>query len=196
MEIIAHRINTIEELLKTPKTYGVEIDLRTNGKEIILHHDPFIEGDNFEEYLKKYNHGTLILNIKTEGIEFDVINLINKYKIKNYFFLDSSIPQIVRLIKHNIKEIAIRFSSFEPIEFVEKFKGKAKWIWVDCFEDLIITKENFNFFKINGFKICLVSPDLQNKKELISEFYSDIKQMGIQLDAICIKKENLKQLKN
>ena len=44
MLYIAHRINTIKELLKVPKKYGVEIDLRDHGDKIILQHDPFKKG--------------------------------------------------------------------------------------------------------------------------------------------------------
>ena len=59
MEFIAHRINKLKELEKLSKKYGVEIDLRDNvdGK-IYINHDPFILGEDFEEYLKKYSHGT------------------------------------------------------------------------------------------------------------------------------------------
>ena len=44
MEFIAHRVNTIEELRKVPKEYGVELDLRDFGERLILQHDPFIDG--------------------------------------------------------------------------------------------------------------------------------------------------------
>ena len=52
MEFIAHRINTIEELKKVPNEYGVELDLRDYGDKLILQHDPFTDGEKFEEYLK------------------------------------------------------------------------------------------------------------------------------------------------
>jgi len=86
MEYIAHRINTIEGLKKLPNEYGVELDLRDFGNRLILQHDPFKDGEDFEKYLKYYNHGTMILNIKSERIEFQVLELIKKYNIKKYFF--------------------------------------------------------------------------------------------------------------
>ena len=86
MEYIAHRINAIEELKQIPKEYGVELDLRDYGERLILQHDPFKDGEDFEEYLKYYNHGTMILNIKSERIEHKVLELIQKYNIKKYFF--------------------------------------------------------------------------------------------------------------
>ena len=64
MQFIAHRINTIDELKKVPTNFGVELDLRDYGNRLILQHDPFTDGEDFEEYLKHNNHGLMILNIK------------------------------------------------------------------------------------------------------------------------------------
>ena len=85
MKYISHRVNTIDDLIKTPKEYGVEIDLRDSGMDN-LQHDPFKGGQDFEEYLEYFNHGTMILNIKSEGIELKVLELLKKYNIKHYFF--------------------------------------------------------------------------------------------------------------
>ena len=52
MEFIAHRINKKEELKNLSRKYGVEIDLRDNvDGTIYINHDPFILGENFEDYL-------------------------------------------------------------------------------------------------------------------------------------------------
>ena len=53
MIYIAHRINTISELKKIPVNYGIEIDLRDFKKKIILNHDPFQDGEDFEEFIKQ-----------------------------------------------------------------------------------------------------------------------------------------------
>ena len=51
---------------------------------------PFTEdGVNFEEWLKHYNlKGTLVINVKEEGLEMIIIKLLEKYNITNYMFLD------------------------------------------------------------------------------------------------------------
>ena len=82
MEFIAHRINTINELKAIPKNVGVEIDIRDNEQGLYLSHDPFSNGDSLEDFLKFYQHGTLILNIKSERIEYSIIELLKKYKIE------------------------------------------------------------------------------------------------------------------
>ena len=69
MEYIAHRINTMEELARIPFDLGVELDLRDGfDGRIYIQHNPFEQGEDFEEYLKNYHHGTMILNIKSERI--------------------------------------------------------------------------------------------------------------------------------
>ena len=191
MHYIAHRVNTVKELLKTPVEYGVEIDLRDYGDRLILQHDPFKKGEDFEEYLKHYNHGTIILNIKSEGIEYKVLELLKKYTVNNYFFLDSSFPMINSLCSKGEKNIALRFSEFEGIDTIELMSKKIDWIWVDCFSKLPITGKNYKFFKDHNYKLCLVSPELQNQDLKIDSYKRYLEQEGIIFDAICSKLHNL-----
>lgn len=190
MELIAHRINTVEQLKRIPKEYGVEIDLRDKGERLILQHDPFKDGEDFEEYLKHYDYGTLILNIKSERIEFRVLELLKKYKVKKYFFLDSSFPMIYLLSKQGERNIAMRFSEFEGIDTIMNMKGKVNWVWIDCFTKLPLDKSNSEQFKKAGFKLCLVSPELQGRNtDEIKSYKEMIKTFEI--DAVCTKRTDL-----
>ena len=93
MEFIAHRVNTIAELAKLPDEYGVELDLRDDlGGRIYIQHNPFENGEDFEEYLKRYHHGTMILNVKSERIEHRILEMIKCSDVREYFFLDSTFP--------------------------------------------------------------------------------------------------------
>ncbi|MBN2825100.1 MAG: hypothetical protein JXQ76_07255 [Campylobacterales bacterium] len=193
MEYIAHRINTIEELKQIPTEYGVELDLRDFGDKLILQHDPFVDGEDFEEYLKHYNHGTMILNIKSERIEHRVLELIQKYTIQKYFFLDCSFPMIYLLSKNGEKNIALRFSEFEGVDTILNMAGKVEWIWVDCFTKLPINKENYKILKEHGFKFCLVSPELQGQQEKLEAYKRYLSDEEIVFDAICTKVYNIKE---
>ena len=152
MEFIAHRVNKIKDLDMISREHGVEIDLRDFNDKIILQHDPFVNGDNFENFLKNYNHGTLILNIKSEQIEFKILDILNKFDIKNYFFLDSSFPMIVKLIDNGEKNIAIRFSDLEGLDTIQNMENKIKWIWIDSFKSFPIDNHNYELIKKNEFK--------------------------------------------
>lgn len=196
MEFIAHRVNTIAELKQTPKEFGVELDLRDFGEKLVLQHDPFTDGEDFEEYLKHYNHGTMILNIKSERIEHKVLELLNKYKINRYFFLDSSFPMIYLLSENGEKNIALRYSEFEGIDTIIKMAGKVQWVWVDCFTELPINLESYKLLKEYGFKICLVSPELQGQIEKIDSFKNYFSKEGFSPDAICTKLNNIEHWKH
>ena len=102
MILISHRANTISQLINLNKEYGVEIDIRDDGKNLIIVHDPFKKGIKLSTYLKNFNHAFIIANIKSERIEEEVAKIFKKFKINNYFFLDSSFPQIINLIKKKI----------------------------------------------------------------------------------------------
>ena len=168
MEFISHRVNTLEELRKTPFECGVELDLRDNvDGTIYINHDPFVLGESFEEYLKEYHHGTMILNIKSERIEYRILKLLEKYQIKKYFFLDSSFPMIKTLTDNGEKNVAIRYSEYEGIDTIKLMEGRARWIWVDCFERFPLNEESYLKLKEMGYKLCFVSPELQGQGEKI-----------------------------
>lgn len=191
MNFIAHRINTIKELRQLPYKYGVEFDIRDCGNDLIVVHNPFETGENFEEYLKNYRHSTMIVNVKSERIEYRIIKLLNQYNVKDYFFLDSSIPMIYSLSENGNKNFAVRFSELEPIELTLTLKDRVKWVWIDCFSKLPINKENYRILKNNGLKLCLVSPDLQGRSEEILKYKDYLLKNNIILDAICTKSYNI-----
>lgn len=182
---IKHRINSIEDLENIPQEYGVEVDIRIYNNEIILNHEPFESGTSFEKFLKHFKHSFLIINMKCDGAEEIIIKKLKEKSIKNFFFLDCSIPRTVNLIRRDYNNIAIRYSKYEPIEFVMKFKNQADWVWVDCFDKFELSEKDYTTMK-EHFKICLVSPELQEHPiEMIDKFKKLSKNMTF--DAICTK---------
>lgn len=188
---IAHRINTLSGLAEVPHEFGVEIDLRDRGERLILQHDPFTDGEDAEPFFADYKHGTLILNVKSERIEFKILELMEKYKIENYFFLDSSFPMIYQLVQRGETRSAVRFSEYESIDTVMKLEGLVEWVWVDCFSFLPISKDLYSHLKNCGFKLCLVSPELQGRPDDIPLYRDKLKEDGIVFDAICTKIYNI-----
>ena len=193
MEKIVHRVNKKEDLSSLDKNYGVEIDIRTWGKDLIISHDPFIKGEYFEEWIKIYNHQTLILNVKEEGLEDKLKDILESYSIYKFFFLDQSFPFIKKYAFLGEKRCALRVSEFESIETVLKMRGMVEWVWVDCFNHFPLTYSQFKKLKDYNFKLCMVSPELQGrfKKEDIINFKNNIFKNNIQGDAVCTKYPNL-----
>ena len=196
MLIISHRVNTITDLMNTPLNYGIEVDLRDFNENIILAHDPFTDGVLLTTFLKFYNHSFIILNIKSERIEYKVHEIIKLYNIKNYFFLDSTIPMIHNLIKIGEKNIAIRYSEYESIETVLNFANKVNYVWVDCFYDFILNNSIFKILKNNNFLICIVSPELQNRELDIIQYIHLLKNEYIEPDFVCTKSKFIDTWKN
>jgi len=189
-----HRINTKEALLKVPVEFGVEVDIRTRGSQLIMHHDPFEKGEGFEDWLQVYKHGTLILNVKEEGLENCLIDLMVKYNIDNYFFLDQSFPFLIKTAKSNERRCAVRVSEFEHIKTAMTLSGKIDWVWIDCFTHFPLTNEDARRLQVDGgFKLCFVSPELQGRTSLngIKKYIEVIKSLGIKGDAVCTKHPDL-----
>ncbi|MBT5399095.1 hypothetical protein HOL24_00980 [bacterium] len=194
MHRILHRINTKEALLKVPVEFGVEVDIRTRGSQLIMHHDPFEKGEGFEDWLQVYKHGTLILNVKEEGLENCLIDLMVKYNIDNYFFLDQSFPFLIKTAKSNERRCAVRVSEFEHIKTAMTLSGKIDWVWIDCFTHFPLTNEDARRLQVDGgFKLCFVSPELQGRTSLngIKKYIEAIKSLGIKGDAVCTKHPDL-----
>lgn len=190
MEIILHRKNKINELKEVKKIYGIEIDLRSQNNKLVIHHDPFSENpDDFNLWLNNYDHGTLIINIKEEGLEERIIYSLNKFGVKNYFFLDQSFPFLITKNNFVKKKTALRFSEYESIETIIKSASYANWIWVDCFNTYPkIDSSMISYLKNEkNLKICLVSPELQghNLIEYVEKNKELIKKY--KLDAVCTK---------
>ena len=186
MEIIAHRINTLRELENLSPRYGVELDLRDSlDGRIYMQHNPFTPGEDFERYLAHYHHGTMILNIKSERIEYQAMELLEKYSVKQYFFLDSTFPMIKALSDAGEQNIALRYSELEGMDTLENMRGKVKWVWVDCFTHFPLDDDTYSKIRRLGYKICFVSPELEGQPEKIQAYQAMMQKENIQLDAVC-----------
>ena len=183
MEIIIHRVNTIKKLRSISNNFGTEIDIRSSSSKLILSHEPFAKGDSLENYLSEYKKGTLILNIKESGIEQSVLKLIKKYKIKSYFLLDVEFPYIFKTLDEKLnKNIAVRFSEYEPINLSNKLINRVNWIWLDTYKKFPLNSKNLKYIK--KFKSCLVCPERWNRQRDIKKYYLLMKKLKFMPDAI------------
>ena len=204
MIYINHRINSVKQLEKVPLQNGIELDIRYHKNDLVLHHEAFHHHEHhperLEDLLKQWKHkGCMILNVKTEGIEKACIDLMNIYHIQGWFFLDISLPSLVKYAQYAVDNkikgfstanLAVRFSEYEPIEHTLAFAGKAQWVWIDCFTHLPLNQDIYKKLKDSGYKICLASPELQKyPASQIEIFKNQIK--GFDIDAVCTKYPDL-----
>jgi hypothetical protein len=193
VKLISHRRNTLAELRTTPSKYGVEVDIRSQDKELVIHHDPFVAGELFEDWFRAYQHGTLILNVKEEGLEGRLIELMKSRGFEDYFFLDQSFPYLVKWSRAGEHRCAVRVSEFESVETAMTLAGKVDWVWVDFFTRFPLTHEAAQQLQQAGFKLCLVSPELQGRDASteIPALIGLLRQRGIVVEAVCTKRPDL-----
>ena len=188
--IVSHRVNTLEQLMTLAPNEAIEFDVRDSNGKCIVEHDAFQIGLDFEVFLKAAGNRFLLVNIKSEGIETKVLELLERYGYQEFFLFDCSFPKIVELTNKNEKRIAVRFSEYECLETVMRLQGKINWVWIDCFTKFILTKEIEERLHSAGFKICLVSPDLQKRSEEVEMYAKKCLQESIYIDAVCCKQYN------
>lgn len=193
MKLIVHRRNTAVELAATPNRYGVEIDLRSAGDALVLHHDPFAAGESFRRWLDAYRHGTLILNVKEDGLELRVTALMREREIEDYFFLDQAFPSLVHCARTGERRCAIRVSEFESVATALTLAGQIDWVWVDCFTRFPLALEEAQQLAAAGFKLCIVSPELQGRDAAteVPALATLLCAQGVRPDAVCTKRPDL-----
>jgi glycerophosphoryl diester phosphodiesterase len=168
--------------------FGTETDIRDYKGELVISHDiadakSMGVKDMFEIYNRYDNTLPLALNIKADGLQIKLNELLVQYNITNYFVFDMSVPDGLGYLKQNMKA----FTRESEHEKVPSFYDDACGIWLDEFEGHWINKEVISKHIKNNKLICIVSPDL-HKREYRNEwkYYKEIeKELGIDNLMIC-----------
>ena len=197
MLIIHHRRNTVDLLMQSSPDWGVEIDVRTYGDKLVIHHDPYVDALTLEEWLKGYNHKLIILNTKEEGLEPRLLEIMADHHVNDFFFLDQSFPFLIKTARSGESRCAVRVSEYESVATALKLSGMVQWIWVDVFTRFPLDRTSYESLKNAGFKICLVSPELQGLSlEVLETIRGQIADLDMSLDAVCTKMPHFWQNSN
>lgn len=184
MKLLAHRgvwrkeeeknsVSALEQALKMG--VGIETDIRDYKGKLVISHNvaddkSVLVEDIFELYKKYGTNGCLALNVKADGLQTLVSELLKKYDITNYFLFDMSIPEM-------IVYDALDLQYFTRSSDVEKecvLYENAKGVWLDSFYhddwlDLSVIRKHIQ----SGKKVCVVSPELhgRDKNQVWSMLY-------------------------
>lgn len=170
MQIIAHRgfwqkpeeKNTRIALERAIECgYGFETDFRDYGGKVLISHNPpqgieLTADELFAMYATSGKKGTLALNIKADGLQEMMLELLEKYDIKDYFLFDMSVCDTIPYIERKLK-IASRSSEFEPHL---PFYKDSEVVWVDYFDGRTDIADELRKYIADGKKPCIVSPEL------------------------------------
>lgn len=174
MIIIAHRgigeklgeINSLSALKKSIKLgFGIETDIRDYNSNIVISHDiPSSKSLRldilFEYYANKQSNLTLALNVKSDGLQIELKELIVKYNISNYFVFDMSVPDALQYINHGFN-VFTRQSEYER---EPSFYELASGIWIDQFNSHWTNNRILVDHIERNKKICVVSPELHGRR--------------------------------
>jgi hypothetical protein len=182
MEIVVHRVNTREALDVVPRELGVEIDLRADGSRIVLNHEPFAGGEDFDRWLDGFAHGLLVLNIKEAGIESEVLRRVRARGISRCFLLDVEFPYLYRASRAGERAIAVRYSEDEPLELAEAYRRRVDWVWIDTNTRLPLDARSITC--LEGLKTCLVCPERWGRPGDIAIYQAQMAALRFVPDAV------------
>lgn len=198
VQYIAHRQNKLKNLKHLTKLSfsGIELDLRSSLKEIIIHHDPFKKGIVFFKKINILKDLFLLIDIKSAGIGLSVIKFLLKRKLK-FLILNLSQPELIEMINKGYgKNLFLRYSFYEKIDFSQKKMNKVKWIWVDFFDHYKMSLKDYKYLKKLNKKICIASPELVGaSRKTIKDYIHYLNKNKIQIDMLCVKQENIETWK-
>lgn len=171
MDILAHRglwhvleqKNTLSSLTDAVnKGFGIETDIRDYQERLVISHNiadsnsPDLESF-FKEYAQKNRNEWLALNVKADGIQIKLMELIQKYNITKYFLFDMSIPEMVV----NRKEKLNFFTRHSDIESQCVLYEYACGVWLDSFYvENWVTSDIIEKHLQNGKLISIISSEI------------------------------------
>ena len=168
--------------------FGTEMDIRDYKGELVISHDIADEScilvkEMLDIYNKYGGNLPLAFNIKSDGLQMKLKELLEKYDIENYFVFDTSIPDGLQYLKEDI----ILFTRESEYEVRPAFYDEASGIWLDEFKGHWITQEVIERHINSNKKLCIVSPDLHKREYKIEwTHYKKIeKKLGLNNIMIC-----------
>lgn len=147
--------------------FGTETDVRDHNGQLVISHDmtnsECMSLENFFQIFVSFDKSLpLALNIKADGLQDELLILIHKYEIENYFVFDMSVPDALSYVRKNIQAYT-RQSEYEQYPSFYEF---AQGVWMDEFMGHWITKEKIQSHVDQGKAVCIVSPELHNREYL------------------------------
>jgi hypothetical protein len=144
--------------------FGTETDVRDCNGELVISHDmPNSKSMNLNEFFKIYNKYekkfTLAINIKSDGLQDQLMMCLNSYQIENYFLFDMAVPDALIYIRKG----APTFTRQSEYETKPAYYELSSGVWLDEFNGHWINEETIYRHLEKGKKICIVSPELHQR---------------------------------
>jgi hypothetical protein len=173
MKILAHRGHWLAPPEKNSSAafarawsgeHGIETDLRDRDGGIVVSHDPAkADAMRFEALLQAHAAQApdtpLALNIKADGLQGPVSQLLAKYRVRDFFVFDMSLPDTLAYLRAGMP-VFLRLSEYES---ETTLFDKAAGIWLDGFESEWWTPELIYALCARGKSVAIVSSELHHR---------------------------------
>lgn len=173
MKILSHRGYWLEPAEKNTQkafersfslNFGTETDVRDYGGKLVISHDiadkHAMPLEFFFEIYKKFNSNLpLALNIKADGLQYELKKLLSLFQIENYFVFDMAVPDGLLYARDQIT----LFTRHSEYEINPSYYDLANGVWLDEFNRHWITDETINRHLEQRKSICIVSPELHKR---------------------------------
>ena len=158
-------------------SFGTETDIRDYGGELVISHDiantDAMLLDNFLQCYSSHDLNLpLALNIKADGLQKKLKELIQKHCVKNYFVFDMSMPDTLGYLKEGMTTFT-RQSEYErePVLY-----DQCQGVWIDGFLSDWIDESVIEAHLAAGKKVALVSSELHHRPYI--SFWQKLKNMS------------------
>jgi hypothetical protein len=145
-------------------SFGIETDVRDLGGNVVISHDPPAKGAmEFERLLQARSalgpETPFALNIKADGLHTLIADLARRYRVKDYFVFDMSVPDTLHYLRTNIP-VFLRLSEYER---ETPLLDRAAGVWLDAFEDEWWTLDIVRSLNARRKAVAIVSPELHHR---------------------------------
>ncbi|MEO7293054.1 MAG: hypothetical protein ABIW34_08125 [Ginsengibacter sp.] len=159
--------------------FGTETDIRDYMGNLVISHDiannNCIIVEDFFSIYRQYANNTLplALNIKADGLQFQLRNLLELNNIHDYFVFDMTIPDTMGYIKEGLRF----YSRQSEYEMDPAFYDKCAGIWLDAFHNIWYSNKLIKDHLNNNKQVAIVSPELHSRDHV--NLWEQLKKDGL-----------------
>lgn len=144
--------------------FGIETDIRDCAGSLVVSHDPPVGGEmSFRQLLSirsEYGNGLpLALNVKADGLQSAVVELLAEYATPEFFFFDMAVPDALEYLHMKLPI----YSRHSDIEICPILYESAIGVWLDSFGPDWVSDDVIEQHLRQGKHVCMVSPELHGR---------------------------------
>jgi len=147
--------------------FGTETDLRDELGKLVVSHDPptgkaLPAKELFLCHTQLGPDLPLALNIKADGLQRLVRELLEMFAVQDYFLFDMAVPDALSYLRLGMNV----FARHSDVEKVPALYAEAGGVWMDSFHGDWFTAADVRAHLDAGKRVCVVSPELHGREYL------------------------------